>query len=151
MEQENISLIIDFDDTLVDVNAAKVILENYDKEFYSEKSNLYKKKLHSLPIKWQKILNYNYSSYHLFVIRFDLSKIKLNYKKIFQKFRSRNFFVNLHYMPLHLSPFFKKRGFRQGQFPEAEKYAASSISIPIFVDLQEKKINEICNLIKSFF
>lgn len=44
MEQENISLIIDFDDTLVDVNAAKVILENYDKEFYSEKSNLYKKK-----------------------------------------------------------------------------------------------------------
>ena len=44
MEQENISLIIDFDDTLVDVNAAKVILENYEKEFYSEKSNLYKKK-----------------------------------------------------------------------------------------------------------
>ena len=44
MEQENISLIIDFDDTLVDVNAAKVILENYEKKFYSEKSNLYKKK-----------------------------------------------------------------------------------------------------------
>ena len=44
MMRENISLIIDFDDTLVDVNAAKVILENYEKEFYSEKSNLYKKK-----------------------------------------------------------------------------------------------------------
>ena len=44
MERENISLIIDFDDTLVDVNAAKVILENYEKGFYSEKSNLYKKK-----------------------------------------------------------------------------------------------------------
>ena len=44
MKRENISLIIDFDDTLVDVNAAKVILENYEKEFYSEKSNLYQKK-----------------------------------------------------------------------------------------------------------
>ena len=44
MEKENISLIIDFDDTLVDVNAAKVLLENYEKEFYSEKSNLYQKR-----------------------------------------------------------------------------------------------------------
>ena len=114
-------------------------------------ANLYKKKLYSLPIKWQKILYYNYSSYHLFVIRFDLSKTKLSYKKIFQKFRSKNFFVNLHYMPLHLNPFFKKRGFKRGQFPVAEKYATNSISIPIFTNLQKKNIDKICNLIKSFF
>ena len=42
MEQENISLIIDFDDTLVDVNAAKVILENYEKEFYINWSKSWK-------------------------------------------------------------------------------------------------------------
>ena len=54
-------------------------------------------------------------------------------------------------MPLHLNPFFKNRGFKNGQFPVSEKYGKSSISIPIFSDLSKKKVEEICNLVKSFF
>ena len=54
-------------------------------------------------------------------------------------------------MPLHLSPFFKKKGFKKGDFKNSEDYAATSISIPIFYHLKEFQIIKIVKLIKSFF
>ena len=72
-------------------------------------ANLYKNQLNNYPIKFQKIYDHNLSSYHLFVIKFDLKKSKYSYKQIFKKLRSKNIYVNLHYMPIHCSPYFKKR------------------------------------------
>ena len=64
--------------------------------------------------------------------------------------RSKNYFVNLHYMPLHLSPYFKKLGFKKNQYPNSEKYGVSSISLPIYYGLKISKVFKICSLIKSF-
>ena len=108
----------------------------------------YKKLLNSLPIKIQKILPGNYSSYHLFIIQFDLKNLKLTYEKIFKIFRKNKYYVNLHYAPLHLSPYFRKIGFKKGHFPVSEKYGASSISIPIYYDLKLKDQFNVVNLIK---
>jgi len=75
----------------------------------------------------------------------------MNYFSIFKKLRSKNFFVNLHYMPLHLSPYFKKRGFKKGDFKNAEYYAETSISIPIFYELKNYQIRKLVKLVKSIF
>jgi len=114
-------------------------------------ANLYKKLLFGIPIKIQKILPQNYSSYHLFIISFDLKSCKYNYKQLFKKFREKKIFVNLHYMPLHLNPYFKKLGFKKKQYPVAESYAQNSLSIPIYYGLKKKEIYRIVQLIKSFF
>ena len=82
------------------------------KEFINKRNLIakkYQKSLKDYPIKFQLIKKHNTSSFHLLPIRFDLNKTKMNYKNIFKKFRSSKLFVNLHYMPLHLSPYFKKR------------------------------------------
>jgi len=114
-------------------------------------ANLYKEQLNNYPIQFQKIYNYNLSSYHLFVIKFDLKKTKYSYKQIFKKLRSKNIYVNLHYMPIHCSPYFKKKGFKLNQFPVSENYSLTSMSIPIYFDLKVKKVIQISNLIKKFF
>ena len=54
-------------------------------------------------------------------------------------------------MPLHLSPFFKAKGFKKGQFPISESYANNSLSLPIFFDLKKEAIKKICRTINSFF
>jgi UDP-4-amino-4,6-dideoxy-N-acetyl-beta-L-altrosamine transaminase len=124
------------------------------KEFINKRNLIakkYQKYLKDYPIKFQLIKKYNTSSFHLLPIRFDLKKTKMNYKNIFKKFRSSKLFVNLHYMPLHLSPYFKKKGFKKGDYKNAEEYANSSISIPIFYDLKEKEVSKISSFIKKFF
>ena len=111
----------------------------------------YVNELKNYPVKFQEVKKYNYSSYHLMIISFDLNKTKLNYKKIFDKFRRNNIFVNLHYKPLHLNPFFRKMGFQKKQFIISENYSKSSLSIPIYFDLKKNEFQKVVNTIKSIF
>ena len=113
-------------------------------------AKIYRDYLKNLPIKFQKIEKNIYSSYHLFIIKLDV-KHKYLHRKFFNYLRSKNIFVNLHYLPIHLQPFYRKFGFKKNQFPVAEEYGKTAISIPIYPNLKRKEQFKIINLIKSFF
>lgn len=116
----------------------------------NEIANYYKKILKDLPVEIQKIKKENLSSYHLFIIKLNLRFFKHSYKSIFKKLRNKNFFVNLHYMPLHLSPYFRKKGFKENQFPVSENFSKMAISIPIFPNIKKIHIVRFLRLFKSF-
>lgn len=113
-------------------------------------ANYYIKKLKSLPVKVQYKEKKIISSYHLMIIRLNFKKIKKNYADIFNFLRKKKYFVNLHYYPLHLQPLFKKIGFKKGMFPNSEKYAKESISIPIYPELKKKQIDRFILILKNF-
>ncbi len=113
-------------------------------------AKFYRANLKNLPIKFQKIEKNLYSTYHLFIIKLNI-KYKYLYKNFFNYLRSNNLFVNLHYLPIHLQPFYRKFGFKKKQFPIAEEYSETAISIPIYPNLKKKEQIKIINLIKSFF
>ncbi len=113
-------------------------------------AKFYRANLKNLPIKFQKIEKNLYSTYHLFIIKLNV-KYKYLYKNFFNYLRSNNLFVNLHYLPIHLQPFYRKFGFKKKQFPIAEEYSETAISIPIYPNLKKKEQIKIINLIKSFF
>ncbi|WP_415308671.1 UDP-4-amino-4,6-dideoxy-N-acetyl-beta-L-altrosamine transaminase [Candidatus Pelagibacter sp. Uisw_099_02] len=125
------------------------------KKFISKRNEiaaLYKRELSNLPLDFQQIDKNAISSYHLFVIKFKSKKLIANYSKIFNLLRKNKLWVNLHYLPLHLHPYYKKLGFKVGSYPEAENYSKKSISIPIFFELsknvQLKTILKIKKIIK---
>ena len=90
-----------------------------------------------------------YSTFHLFVIKIDFNKIKLTYDRVFNKLISHGLHVNLHYLPVHLHPYFKKLGFKNGDFPVSEKYSKCAISIPIYYQMSNKTQDKIINLLKK--
>ena len=85
------------------------------------------------------IPQYNYSSFHLFIIRLQLNKIKKTRLQVFNYLRESNIGVNVHYIPVHTQPFYKKLGFKQGQFPESEKYYSEAITLPLFLNLTSRE------------
>ena len=113
-------------------------------------AKFYRVSLKNLPIKFQKIGKNLYSSYHLFIIKLDIKQKHLH-KFFFNYLRSKNMFVNLHYLPIHLQPFYRKFGFKKNQFPITEEYAETAISIPIYPNLERKEQIKIINYIKLFF
>ena len=113
-------------------------------------AKFYQDHLEKLPVKFQKVGENYYSSYHLFIIKLDI-KYKNLYRKFFNYLRSKNIFVNLHYLPIHLQPFYRKYGFKKNQFPTAEEYSKTAISIPIYPNLKKNEQIKIINLIKLFF
>ena len=108
----------------------------------------YNKELKDMPIQLPLIKKENYSSYHLYVIKLKIKSKKL-YNNIFRSFISSNMDVNLHYLPAHLHPFYKKFGFKKGQFPVSESHADRAISIPIYYDLSRKNQIKIIKNIKK--
>ena len=79
-----------------------------------------------------------YSGMHLYVIRLQLDKIQVTHKEVFDFLRANQIGVNLHYIPVHLQPYYKKMGFKYGDFPESERYYSEAISLPIFPNLSHK-------------
>ena len=59
--------------------------------------------------------------------------------KVFAKLREEGIGVNVHYIPIHLQPYYQKLGFKKGDFPEAEKYYDAAISIPLYAQITEKE------------
>jgi dTDP-4-amino-4,6-dideoxygalactose transaminase len=81
----------------------------------------------------------SYSGQHLYVIRLQLDKVARTHREIFETLRERGIGVNLHYIPVHTQPHYQRMGFRLGDFPEAEKYYAEAISLPMYPTLSEEQ------------
>ena len=72
------------------------------------------------------------SAWHLYVIRLRLDAMVKTRRQVFEDLRHGNIGVNVHYVPVHLQPYFRERfGFSRGDFPEAEAYYDGAITLPL--------------------
>jgi dTDP-4-amino-4,6-dideoxygalactose transaminase len=53
--------------------------------------------------------------------------------------RDKGIMVNVHYIPIHLQPYYRQLGFAAGMFPEAESYYAGAITLPLHALLREEE------------
>jgi dTDP-4-amino-4,6-dideoxygalactose transaminase len=78
------------------------------------------------------------------------SKININKKNFFKHLSKNNIFLQVHYIPIHLQPYYKKNfGFKIGDFPYAEKFYKEEVSLPIYYDLKDYQQSRVINVIKK--
>ena len=100
----------------------------------------YNEKLANLSVTIPFQIEESYSGLHLYVIRLKLDDIKATHLEVFNALREANIGVNLHYIPVHLQPYYQKHfGFKTGDFPQAEQYYREAISLPLYPDLTEEQ------------
>ncbi len=85
----------------------------------------------------------SYSGLHLYVIRLQLDKIGKSHRQVFEALRELGIGVNLHYIPVHTQPYYQRMGLGSGDFPEAERYYAEAISLPMFQTMTEAQQDEV--------
>lgn len=93
---------------------------------------------------------YAKSTFHLYVVLLKNHPQKKRNDLIF--FLKKNkIFTNIHYKPIHLQPYFKKLGFKKGNFKNAEEYYEKAISLPIHPNLKKREVISIIKKINNFF
>lgn len=85
----------------------------------------------------------HYSAFHLYVIRLKLNLIKSTHLEIFCGLKEKGIGVNLHYIPVHIHPYYTGKGFGIGDYPVAEGYYQSAISLPLFFSMSLKDQSEV--------
>jgi dTDP-4-amino-4,6-dideoxygalactose transaminase len=84
----------------------------------------------------------SYSSYHLYVVRIDLLNSK-QHAALVTNLREQGIFAHVHYIPIHMQPYYKNLGFKVGDFPNAEKYYQQAVTLPLFPDLTKGEVFQI--------
>jgi UDP-4-amino-4,6-dideoxy-N-acetyl-beta-L-altrosamine transaminase len=87
-------------------------------------------------------------AYHLYPLQIKFTDFKISKRDFFLKMKENNINLQVHYIPVHLQPFYRKNfGFREGDYPIAEKYYEREVSIPIYPELSDLDLNYISEMI----
>ena len=84
-------------------------------------------------------------AYHLYVLEVEDRLGLYNY------LRSVNIYAQIHYIPCHLMPYYKKMGWNEGDFPIAENYYRNCISLPMYPTLSKEEQAYVIDNINSFY
>ena len=74
------------------------------------------------------------SAFHLYPILLEDAATR---RRVFDRLRSAGIWVQVHYIPVHLQPYYRRLGFAAGDFPVAENYYARTLSIPMYAALSD--------------
>ena len=68
---------------------------------------------------------------------------------VFEKMRDAGIGVNVHYIPIHLQPYYQNLGFQKGDFPQAEAYYEEAITLPLYYDFTEEKQDRVIDILSD--
>jgi UDP-4-amino-4,6-dideoxy-N-acetyl-beta-L-altrosamine transaminase len=125
---------------MIDVEAALGLSQLARIDEYVERRNQlaarYDRLLADLPLQLPQVAPENRSAFHLYVVRLR-GDSEPRHREVYTRLREAGIGVNLHYLPVHLQPYYRELGVRPGQFPVAEAYARSAITLPLYPAMDE--------------
>lgn len=84
-------------------------------------------------------------AYHLYIIEVD------DRLGLYNHLRSKNIFAQVHYIPVHLMPYYRERGYKEGDYPNAEKYYSRCLSLPMFPTLTKEEQEYVIDSVNGFY
>ena len=84
-------------------------------------------------------------AYHLYVVEFK------DRKRLYEYLREKKIYTQVHYIPVHLMPYYRQFGWKDGDFPIAEKYYEQCLSLPMFPTLKEEEQLFVMKSIDEFY
>ncbi|QTL34234.1 UDP-4-amino-4,6-dideoxy-N-acetyl-beta-L-altrosamine transaminase [Pseudoalteromonas viridis] len=138
-----------FNYRMTDIQAALGItqMDRLD-TFVAQRNTLAKRYSEQLPTSKVKHLTQSgecYSSYHLYIVQLE-PHLRDKQKAIITELRQLGIVAHLHYIPIHLQPYYQGLGFKRGDFPAAEEYYSRAITLPLHPQLSQ---TELCLILKE--
>ena len=84
------------------------------------------------------------NAYHLYIIQVERRK------ELYDFLREQNIFAQVHYIPVHLMPYYRQLGWKKGDFPIAEQYYEHCLSLPMYPTLTEEEQNFVIEKILEY-
>ena len=145
--------ILGFNYRMTDIQAALGSSQLKRLHGYVERRNAiarrYDEALKDLPLQLPTVQTGNRSAFHIYVVRLLHKTPAKSYGQVFEELRNRGIGVNLHYLPVHLQPYYRQFGFAPGQYPEAEAHACEALTLPIYPQMTDTDQDMVINALHA--
>jgi UDP-4-amino-4,6-dideoxy-N-acetyl-beta-L-altrosamine transaminase len=108
----------------------------------------YDELLAPLPLLLPAVLPDRVSSLHLYVVEIDERRCSVPRRTAYERLRQAGIGVNVHYIPVHLQPYYRRLGFKPGDFPAAEHYYSRALTVPLYPDLSTAQQDEVVEALR---
>lgn len=89
------------------------------------------------------------SAWHLYVIRIDPRRTGKTRRQVYDSMRSAGIGVQVHYIPVHLQPYYRALGFKPGLCPEAERYSGEALTLPLYPAMSDTDQDQVVDALKK--
>lgn len=89
------------------------------------------------------------SAWHLYVVRFDLERLRVGRDVIFDALRAEGIGVNVHYIPVYMHPYYQRLGYKKGLCPKAEEQYEKLITIPLWPGMTDKDVDDVIKAVRK--
>lgn len=91
--------------------------------------------------------NFSDSNWHMFQICLPLDRLNLSRGEFIEQMRQREIGVGVHYPAMHLFTLYRGLGYRDGNFPHAEKIGRETVSLPLFPAMEKSDVERVCSAV----
>jgi UDP-4-amino-4,6-dideoxy-N-acetyl-beta-L-altrosamine transaminase len=109
----------------------------------------YEAALGGLPLATPREDPYGSSAWHLYAIQLDTEAAGVSRRQVFERMRAAGVLVNVHYIPVHLQPYYRALGFTPGAFPASERFYERALSLPLYFDLTDAEQDRVCAALRG--
>lgn len=89
------------------------------------------------------------SAMHLFIVRIDPSRTGWTREALIETLRERGVFPSVHFIPVHLHPYYREMGYRRGMFPNAERGYDHALSLPFYPAMPEASVERLLETVRT--
>jgi dTDP-4-amino-4,6-dideoxygalactose transaminase len=95
------------------------------------------------------VADFENSNWHMFLITLPLERLTITRAEFMAQLKERGIGTGIHYPAIHLFTLYRARGFKEGMFPHAERYGASTVTLPLFTQMTEGDVRRVVDAINQ--
>ncbi|KGS40532.1 beta-eliminating lyase family protein [Burkholderia pseudomallei MSHR5492] len=95
------------------------------------------------------VADFENTNWHMFQITLPLEKLSISRGEFMEQLKQRGIGSGVHYPAIHLFTLYRARGFTQGMFPHAERFGASTVTLPLFTQMGEAHVQRVVDAVNQ--
>ena len=95
------------------------------------------------------VADFENSNWHMFQVTLPLERLSISRADFMAQMKERGIGTGVHYPAVHLFTLYRARGFKEGMFPHAERYGASTVTLPLFTQMTEDDVRRVADAINQ--
>ncbi|HEY3598722.1 MAG TPA: DegT/DnrJ/EryC1/StrS aminotransferase family protein [Paraburkholderia sp.] len=93
------------------------------------------------------LADFENSNWHMFQITLPLEQLSIDRAGFMGELKARGIGSGVHYPAIHLFSLYRALGFKEGMFPHAERFGASTVTLPLFTQMTEEDVARVCRAV----